>query len=102
MFTLVSDYKLPSSEYTERRLNLLGKIEEGTAVLLFAGRAPMASLDEAYPFLPNRNFFYFCGIEQEESVLLLIKDSSLTRSNPASNGLSARLYIHPREPEKEK
>ena len=102
MFTLVSDYKLPSSEYTERRLNLLGKIEEGTAVLLFAGRAPMASLDEAYPFLPNRNFFYFCGIEQEESVLLLIKDSSKSLKNPATSGISARLYIHPREPEKEK
>ncbi len=92
----VTGYRIPQSEYLKRRASLFTKIEEGTAVVLFAGKAPVASLDEAYPFLANRTFFYFCGIEQENSVLLLIK-----RGN-APEDWEERLYIFPREPEKEK
>ena len=95
MFTDVTNYSIPSSEYVHRRNNLALKLEQNTAVILFAGRAPSASLDESYPFLPNRTFFYFCGIEQEESVLMLIKSD-------AKEPVKARLYIYPREPEKEK
>ena len=93
MFTDVTFYKLPSSEFFMRREKLLAKIPENTAVVLFAGQAPVASLDESYPFLPNRNFFYLCGIEQEESVLTLIRHDGTCEE---------RLYIYAREPEKEK
>ncbi|MBR3033365.1 MAG: aminopeptidase P family protein [Clostridiales bacterium] len=95
MFTDVSSYRLPQSEYISRRNMLSSKVEANTAVVLFGGHAPVASLDEAYPFLPNRTFFYFCGIEQEDSVLILLKEGE-------KDLLSARLYIYPREPEKEK
>ena len=95
MFTDVSQYRIPSTEYINRRNMLSAKVEADTAVILFAGHAPTASLDESYPFLPNRTFFYFCGIEQEDSVLVLTKEGS-------KDLLKARLYIHPREPEKEK
>ena len=71
MFTDVSSYSLPKSEYTHRRKTLASKLEENTAVVLYAGHAPVASLDESYPFLPNRTFFYLTGIEQEDSVLTL-------------------------------
>lgn len=102
MFTNVTRYKLPNNEYINRRLSLSSKIENNTAVILFAGRAPLSSLDDAYPFLPNRNFFYFCGIEQEESVLLLIKHESSDRTKKNQTFFDERLYIHAREPEKEK
>ena len=95
MFTDVSAYRIDKNEYIHRRDALSPKVEENTAVILFAGHAPTASHDEAYPFLPNRSFFYFCGIEQEDSVLILSKKDG-------KSPLLARLYIHPREPEKEK
>ena len=95
MFTDVSSYRIATSEYINRRNMLSTKLEANTAVVLFAGHAPVASLDESYPFLPNRTFFYFCGIEQEDSVLILIKDGDKDLLKP-------RLYIYPREPEKEK
>ena len=50
MFTDVSSYSLPKSEYTHRRKTLASKLEENTAVVLYAGHAPVASLDESYPF----------------------------------------------------
>ncbi|MBR3057997.1 MAG: aminopeptidase P family protein [Clostridiales bacterium] len=116
MFTDVTFYRLPGEEFALRRENLLSKIPENTVTVLFAGKAPIASLDEAYPFLPNRNFFYLCGIEQEESVLVLIKRASNRVPDADPDDLSApkalapellsrtevRLYIYPREPEKEK
>ena len=94
--TDVTGYRIPQSEFISRRASLFSKIEDGTAAVLFAGHAPVASLDESYPFLSNRTFFYFCGIEQEDSVLLLRKPAA----DPAT--WEARLYIYPREPEKEK
>lgn len=95
MFTDVSLYAIDTSEYINRRNMLSAKVGANTAVILFAGHAPIASLDEAYPFLSNRTFFYFCGIEQEDSVLILMKEGEKDLFTP-------RLYIYPREPEKEK
>lgn len=101
MFTDVTHYRLPGSEFDARRKALLTKIPENTAVILFAGKAPVASLDESYPFLPNRNFFYLSGIEQEESILVLLRGSGAGTSAGLSSD-EVRLYIYPREPEKEK
>lgn len=95
MFTDVSHYAIDTSEYINRRNMLSAKVGANTAVILFAGHAPVASLDECYPFLANRTFYYFCGIEQEDSVLILTKEGEKDLFTP-------RLYIYPREPEKEK
>jgi len=95
MFTDVSYYAIDTSEYINRRNMLSAKVGANTAVILFAGHAPVASLDECYPFLANRTFYYFCGIEQEDSVLILTKEGEKDLFTP-------HLYIYPREPEKEK
>ena len=95
MFTDVSHYVIDTSEYINRRNMLSAKVGANTAVILFAGHAPVASLDESYPFLANRTFYYFCGIEQEDSVLILTKEGEKDLFTP-------HLYIYPREPEKEK
>jgi len=95
MFTDVSHYAIDTSEYINRRNMLSAKVGANTAVILFAGHAPVASLDECYPFLANRTFYYFCGIEQEDSVLILTKEGEKDLFTP-------HLYIYPREPEKEK
>lgn len=95
MFTDVSYYAIDTSEYINRRNTLSAKVGANTAVILFAGHAPVASLDESYPFLANRTFYYLCGIEQEDSVLILTKEGEKDLFTP-------HLYIYPREPEKEK
>ncbi|MEE3352535.1 MAG: Xaa-Pro peptidase family protein [Saccharofermentanaceae bacterium] len=95
MFTDVSHYAIDTSEYINRRNMLAAKVGANTAVILFAGHAPVASLDECYPFPANRTFYYLCGIEQEDSVLILTKEGEKDLFTP-------HLYIYPREPEKEK
>ena len=60
-------------ELVNRRMNLLESMKENSVAILFAGVAKIASEDETLPFVVNRNFYYFTNIEQEESVLVLVK-----------------------------
>ena len=48
--------------------------KENTAVVIFAGSAPMKSQDEAYPLSVDRNFFYLTGIERENMILVMRKN----------------------------
>jgi Xaa-Pro aminopeptidase len=65
--------RLSPGFFGRNRAALLDRLEENCVVLLFSGLAPNRTADEDYPFFSNRNFFYFTGIEQEESTLLIRK-----------------------------
>lgn len=69
-----------SEEYSQRRSNVLDKLEEGSLAILFAGAGRKRSADENYDFVVNRNFYYLTGIEQENSILLLVKTEGETSS----------------------
>lgn len=60
--------------YISRRKQLMADKKENTAVVIFAGAAPMKSQDEAYPFSVDRNFFYLTGIERENMILVMRKN----------------------------
>ena len=60
-------------EYEQRRNKVLDELPDGSLAVLFAGVAPHRSADEAYDFEINKNFYYLTGIDQENSVLLLVK-----------------------------
>lgn len=61
-------------EYTLRRNKLLNLLDDNSVTILFSGVGRKKSADENYEFVPNKNFYYLTGIEQENSVLLLIKN----------------------------
>ncbi len=84
---------IKASEYAARRSKLFEKLEEGSAMLIYAGVAKSSSADETYPFEVNRNFYYLTGIEQENSALLLIK---------SEGEFKEFLFIDPYNPAKEK
>lgn len=64
------------TEFELRREKLIDRMSENSVCLLFSGVPKIRSEDSEYPFLSNRNFFYLTGIEQENSVLLIIKGIS--------------------------
>ena len=70
-----------SNEYAERRARFFEKIETESLVLLFSGIAKKKSYDEDYPFEVNRNFYYLTGIDQEDSVLMLVKSGGERRED---------------------
>lgn len=76
-----------NTTYTGRRQALMENRQGPCAVCIFSGSAPMKSLDEAYPFAVDRNFFYLTGIERENMILVLKKNYL--------NTVSETLYIEP-------
>ncbi|MBD5154546.1 MAG: M24 family metallopeptidase [Oscillibacter sp.] len=65
---------MTSEFFTNNRKALLEKLEEGSAVLLYSGIAPVKSYDQDMcPFSVNRNFYYMTGIDTQNVWLLLIK-----------------------------
>lgn len=59
--------------FINNRKNLLEKVEDNSAVILFAGKAPVKSADEDYAFTPNRNFYYLTGVDEPTHILVLTK-----------------------------
>ena len=59
--------------FIKNRQRLIEKIENNSLLIFFAGRAPKKSADERYEFTPNRNFYYFTGIDEEEHILVFTK-----------------------------
>ena len=60
-------------ELENRRTNLFKKMRDNSVAILFAGVPKKVSEDETYPFIVNRNFFYLTNIEQDNSILVLVK-----------------------------
>lgn len=61
------------NRYSERRRRLGEYLSEGDALVLQAGVSLKDNADAQFEFSVNKNFFYFTGIEQEASVLLIQK-----------------------------
>ena len=67
-------------EYTLRRNKLFNLVDDNSVTILFSGVGRKKSGDENYEFVPNKNFYYLTGIEQENSILLLIKNDGEKQS----------------------
>lgn len=65
--------KIEVTEYAERRQKFFDKMANNSVAVFYAGLSKKASADHDYPFVINKNFFYFTGIEQENSSLMLVK-----------------------------
>ncbi len=62
--------------HTNFRKKLSQRLTTGDAVILFSGSAPKSTADAHYTFLPNKNFFYFTGLTNENFVVLMHKTES--------------------------
>jgi len=80
-------------EYLARRRKLFSLMKEGSVLVSFGGVAKVSSADEFFRFEVNRNFYYLCGIDQEDCVLLLIKTDGEEREY---------LFVPPFDERKEK
>ena len=68
-------------------------MKDNSIAIVFAGLPKMSSEDEEYPFVVNRHFYYLTGIEQENSVLLVVKGLGVNKFY---------LFIDPFNPVKER
>jgi Xaa-Pro aminopeptidase len=59
--------------FVKNRNRLYETLEDGSLLVLFAGKAPQKSADEAYAFVPNRNFYYLTGIDEPNVIFFVHK-----------------------------
>ena len=57
-----------------RRDKLIELMEENSAAVVFSGVSKISSEDEFFPFKVNNHFFYLTNIQQENSILLIVKE----------------------------
>lgn len=81
-----------AKEYAERRNKVFDAMDNNSIAILFAGKGKKVSGDE-FNFSVNRNFYYLTGIEQENSILALIKNDI---------GCTAYLFIDEKDEKIEK
>ena len=79
--------------FKNNRKKLIEEVEDNSIIVLFAGNAPKKSGDENYPFTPNRNFYYFTGIDEERPILIISKIKGI---------ISERLFIKEIDEERER
>lgn len=60
------------NKFENNRNKLESLLETNELFILFSGTAPCKRGDEYYPFSPDRNFYYFTGIDEEECIFLTI------------------------------
>ena len=66
--------------FINNRKKLMDSLEDNSLVILFAGNAKQKSADEYYQFTPNRNFYYFSGIDEEVHILVMSKENGVASS----------------------
>lgn len=67
------------TNYELRREKLLSRLEDNSLCVIYAGVEKSKGYSDTYPFQVNSDFFYFTGIEQENSALFLVKTYGNTK-----------------------
>ncbi|MDV3201539.1 MAG: aminopeptidase P N-terminal domain-containing protein [Candidatus Phytoplasma australasiaticum] len=55
-------------------------INDNSIALFYSGHSHYKSGDQLFPFEVNKNFYYLTGIQQDGSILILIKKSSMQKT----------------------
>ena len=71
---------MDAKEYITRREKIFGHIMEQSIFILFSGGLIKSSADATFPFVVNKNFYYLTGIEQENSVLVMLKTPTTVKT----------------------
>lgn len=67
-------------EFKKRRKKVSELLKDGEMALFFSGKVQRKTADEMYPFFANRNFYYFTGVGQENTTLMVAKNNAVEES----------------------
>jgi intermediate cleaving peptidase 55 len=62
-------------EYAARRKAIIDSLPDGTAIILPSASHKFMSNDIYYEYRPNSDFYYYCGLTEPESLIVLEKRS---------------------------
>ena len=67
------------THFLNRRSKLLDRMEEGVAIITSAPTKTRSN-DTEYSYRQNSDFYYLCGFNEDNSILVLIKTAESTKS----------------------
>ena len=65
---------LPSRLFKDNRKRLFSRIPDNSIVILNSNDLMPKNADQLMPFIQNSDLYYLSGIDQEETILVLIKE----------------------------
>ncbi|MFA6188878.1 MAG: aminopeptidase P N-terminal domain-containing protein [Sulfuricurvum sp.] len=65
--------------YESRRQKLLSSVEEGV-IILSSASPKTRSNDTEYPYRQNSDFYYMCGFQEDNALLVLVKTKEFSKS----------------------
>jgi Xaa-Pro aminopeptidase len=71
---------IDSKEFNTRREKVFQQIMEQSIFILYSGGLIKSSADATFPFVVNKNFYYLTGIEQENSILVMLKTPTTVKT----------------------
>jgi Xaa-Pro aminopeptidase len=71
---------MDAKEFNLRREKVFQHIMEQSIFILYSGGLIKSSADATYPFFVNKNFYYLTGIEQENSILVMLKTPTTVKT----------------------
>ncbi|MDV3141338.1 MAG: aminopeptidase P N-terminal domain-containing protein, partial [Candidatus Phytoplasma australasiaticum] len=66
--------------FSNNRNRFFKCINDNSIALFYSGHSHYKSGDQLFPFEVNKNFYYLTGIQQDGSILILIKKSSMQKT----------------------
>ena len=79
-------------DFKKHQEALFERMQNNSALLIFAAHMKVRSHDTHYPYRPSSNFYYATGFSESDAALLLKK---------SDNGLQRFIFVHPKDPVKE-
>ena len=66
---------LPASLYRDNRARFMQQLQDNALAVFNSNDVYPISADSTLPFAQHRDIFYLCGVDQEESILILFPDA---------------------------
>lgn len=85
---------LTKEEFEQRRFNLMNSLPAGSTVISLAYGTRYMTNNIFYPFHQNTDFWYLCGFNEPDAVLILEKDNS-------KRGYKQIMFVPPKNPHAE-
>lgn len=67
------------SEFITRRKQLVERMVDSSVLIMDSGSAKHKTTDQFFEYIPNRNFYYLTGLNEEDVKLMILKQNGVTK-----------------------
>ncbi|MDR3331906.1 MAG: aminopeptidase P N-terminal domain-containing protein [Synergistaceae bacterium] len=92
--------ELSPAFFAGRRALLAEQLPSGSVAVIFAGKRKQVSEDWAYPFTPNKSYYYFTGLSNRNGIFVIQKNAPSSRTKSRGEWVESEQFLFVDRPEK--